>query len=66
MCNLNLTDDLNAISSVICSAKNVADFTYLRIEDIDVDTFDNDERNKLSSVVEAISRLLFYRLPMII
>lgn len=58
MCNLNLTDDLNAISSVICNAKSVADFTALHIEDIDIDTFDTSKRNQLLSAVEAISRLL--------
>lgn len=58
MCNLNLTDDLNAISSVICNAKSVADFTAFRIEDIGIDTFDTSKRNQLLSAVEAISRLL--------
>ena len=58
MCKLNLTDDLNSIVSVIEEAKSVADFTALRIEDIDIDTFDNNERNQLLSAVGAISRIL--------
>lgn len=57
-CRLNLTDDLNALSSVMCNAKSVADFTALRIEDIDTDTFDNSQRNQLLYAVEAISRIL--------
>lgn len=58
MCKLNLTDDLNSIVSVIEEAKIVADFTALRIEDIDTDTFNNNERNQLLSAVGAISRIL--------
>lgn len=58
MCKLNLTDDLNAIASVVDEAKSVADLASHYIDNIDVDLFENSKKNQILSVVEAISRIL--------